>query len=264
MTSGPVTSGSGTTGPAKPPPARAKPAIDERELLRSDLTPLIRVVALGSRTLARCLTRVRIDGDPALIPRDGPVILAGNHISNADPVVLGAWLTPRLGRRIHWLGKREMFEWPVVGWMARNGGVVPVDRGAADVEAFRLAERVLDAGHVLVVFPEGTRSPTGELQRPKDGLAMLALRTNATIVPIGLSNTDRVWPKGSAVPRPGGHVTMRIGEPFRLDDALPAGLDRKARKAAATDAIMRRIAALLDERHRGVYGASDSGAAEPS
>ena len=116
-----------------------------------------------------------------------------------------------------------MFDWPVVGWMARNGGVVPVDRGAADVEAFRLAQRVLAAGHVLMVFPEGTRSPTGELQRPKDGLAMLALRTNATIVPIGVSNTDRVWPKGRGLPRIGGHATMRVGEPFRLADELPRG-----------------------------------------
>jgi 1-acyl-sn-glycerol-3-phosphate acyltransferase len=236
------------------PGRRAKPAIDEHELLRSDLTPLIRTVALGSRALARSLTRVHIEGDASRIPREGPVILAANHISNADPVVVGAWLTPRLGRRIHWLGKREMFDWPIVGWMARNGGVVPVDRGAADVEAFRLAERVLAAGQVLVVFPEGTRSPTGELQQPKDGLAMLALRTDATIVPIGVSNTDRVWPKGSFLPHPGGHVTMRIGEPFRLGGVLPAGLDRKARKAAATETIMRRIAAVLDPRHRGVYG----------
>lgn len=233
----------------------AKPAIDETELLRSDLTPLIRATALGARTLARCVTRVRVEGDASAIPREGPVILAANHISNADPVIVGAWLTPRLGRRIHWLGKKEMFDWPIVGWMARNGGVVPVDRAGADVEAFRLAQRVLEAGHVLMVFPEGTRSPTGELQVPKDGLAMLALRTDATIVPIGVSNTDKVWPKGRPIPRLGGHATMRIGEPFRLSEVLPADLDRKARKSGATTAIMRRIAALLDERHRGAYAA---------
>jgi 1-acyl-sn-glycerol-3-phosphate acyltransferase len=233
---------------------KTKPAIDEAELLREDLTPLIRTVALGARGLARSITRVRVEGDAGAIPRSGPVILASNHISNADAVLIGAWLTPRLGRRIHWLGKKEMFEWPVVGWMARNGGVVPVDRGGADVEAFRLAQRVLDAGHVLMVFPEGTRSPTGELQVPKDGLAMLALRSGATIVPIGVSNTDRVWPKGRFLPRPGKHATMRIGEPFRLADVLPEGLDRRAQKAEATTAIMRRIAALLDERHRGPYG----------
>ncbi|HEX5823612.1 MAG TPA: lysophospholipid acyltransferase family protein [Candidatus Limnocylindrales bacterium] len=235
----------------------AKPAIDESELLESHVSPLIRTVALAARLVARCVTRVRVEGDAGAIPREGPVILAANHISNADPVIVGAWLTPRLGRRIHWLGKKEMFDWPVVGWMARNGGVVPVDRGAADVEAFRIATRVLDAGEVLMVFPEGTRSPTGELQPPKDGLAMLALRTGATIVPIGVSNSDRVWPKGRPVPRPGGHVTMRIGTPFRLADLLPPEIDRKSAKRLATTLIMRRIAALLDPRHRGPYAADE-------
>jgi 1-acyl-sn-glycerol-3-phosphate acyltransferase len=233
---------------------KAKPVISEEELLRADLTPLIRTVAAGARLVARAVTRIRIEGDLDAIPKDGPVILASNHISNADAVVIGSFLTPRLGRRIHWLGKKEMFDWPVVGWMARNGGIIPVDRAAADVEAFRVARRVLDAGHVLMVFPEGTRSPTGELQEPKDGLSMLALRTNATIVPIGVSNTDRVWPKGQAVPMPGKHATMRIGEPFRLSSLLPPDLDRKAAKSEATTLIMRRIAALLDERHRGPYG----------
>ena len=231
----------------------AKPAISETELLRSDLTALIRTLAFATRVVARCFTRVRIEGATAAIPREGPVILAANHISNADAVLIGAWLTPRLGRRIHWLGKKEMFDWPVVGWMARNGGIIPVDRAAADVEAFRVALRVLDAGEVLMVFPEGTRSLTGELQVPKDGLAMLALRANAMIVPIGISNTDRVWPRGQAVPLPGRHATMRIGEPFRLSDALPANVDRKAAKGLATTLVMRRIAALLDPRHRGAY-----------
>ena len=236
----------------------AKPAIDEEELFREDLTPLIRGTALGARTLARCITRVHVEGDASAIPRTGPVILAANHISNADPVIVGSWLTPKLGRRIHWLGKKEMFDWPIVGWMARNGGVVPVDRGGADVEAFRIAQRVLDAGQVLMVFPEGTRSPTAELQTPKDGLAMLALRTNATIVPIGVSNTDRVWPKGRPIPRLGGHATMRIGKPFKVGDLIPQGTDRKTAKALATDLIMRRIAALLDPRHRGPYAVDES------
>lgn len=234
-----------------------KPVISEEELLRSDLTPLIRSAALGARFIARAFTRVRIEGDTDAIPRHGPVILAANHISNADPVLIGAFLTPRLGRRIHWLGKKEMFDWPIVGYIARNGGIIPVDRGAADVEAFRVARRVLDAGSVLAVFPEGTRSPIGQLQQPKDGLSMLALRTNATIVPIGISNTDRVWPKGRLIPTPGKHATMRVGEPFRVGDLLPPEIDRKAAKGLATTLIMRRIAALLDPRHRGTYGEDD-------
>jgi 1-acyl-sn-glycerol-3-phosphate acyltransferase len=240
------------------PRPSAKPAIAEDELLEGRLTPLISIVALGARVISRAVTRVRVEGDLSAIPREGPVILAANHISNADPVIVGAWLTPALGRRIHWLGKKEMFDWPIVGWMARNGGVVPVDRAGADVEAFRMAARVLEAGHVLMVFPEGTRSPTGELQTPKDGLAMLALRTDATIVPIGVSNTDRVWPKGRKIPRIGGHATMRVGEPFKISDLLPPEINRKAAKSLATTLIMRRIAALLDPRHRGPY-APDEG-----
>ena len=227
---------------------------DAPERLDGHLTPLIRTVALGARTIARSITRVRVEGAIDEIPREGPVILAANHISNGDAVILGAWLTKRLGRRIHWLGKKEMFDWPIVGWMARNGGVHPVDRTAADVDAFRMAERVLNEGHVLMIFPEGTRSPTGELQKPKDGLAMLALRTGAPIVPIGIANTDKVWPKGHLLPRPGGHATMRVGKTFRLADELPDGLDRKRAKTLATDLIMRRIAAELPPRHRGPYG----------
>jgi len=222
---------------------------------------MISGLALGARLIARAVTRVRIEGDLDAIPREGSVILAANHISNADAVILGAWLTKSLGRRIHWLGKKEMFDWPVVGYVARNGGIHPVDRGAADVDAFRTAERVLREGHVLMIFPEGTRSPTGQLAKPKDGLAMLALRTGAPIVPIGISNTDRVWPKGKLLPRPGRHATMRIGSAFRLADELPEGLDRKRAKAAATDLIMRRIAALLDARHRGPYGDDTSAVA---
>ena len=244
--------------PTEDPPVSRTPSgkavLTEEEILRSDVTPLIGVTAAATRLICRSFTRVRIEGDAGAIPREGPVILAANHISNADAVLIGAFLTPMLGRRIHWLGKKEMFDWPIVGYIARNGGVVPVDRGAADVEAFRVARRILDAGNVLMVFPEGTRSPTGELQQPKDGLAMLALRTNATIVPIGISNTDRIWPKGRPIPVPGKHATMRIGEPFRVGDLLPAEIDRKAAKGLATTLIMRRIAAQLDPRHRGTYG----------
>jgi len=244
------------TAPPRPR-GSAKPEIDVEKLLETDVSPLIRSLAFSARVIARSITRVRVEGDFDAIPREGPVILAANHISNADPVLVGAWLTPRLGRRIHWLGKKEMFDWPVVGWVARNGGIVPVDRDGADVEAFRTASRVLEAGEVLMVFPEGTRSPTAELQPPKDGLAMLALRTGATIVPIGISNTDRLWPKGRPIPRPGGHVSMRVGAPFKIADLLPPELDRKAAKRLATTLIMRRIAALLDPRHRGPYAADE-------
>jgi 1-acyl-sn-glycerol-3-phosphate acyltransferase len=221
--------------------------------LRSDANWFIRTTAFVARTVTRCLTRVQVTGALDAIPREGPLIIASNHASNADGVVVGAWLTPRLGRRIHWLGKREMTEWPLVGPFVLAGSVHPVDRGNVEIDVFRLMLRILAAGNVVVVFPEGTRSASGALQPAKDGVAMLALKANAPILPVGVIDTDRFWPKGK-IPRIGGRVEMRVGQAFRLADSLPPGLDRRAAKAAATELIMARIAELLPARQQGVYG----------
>jgi 1-acyl-sn-glycerol-3-phosphate acyltransferase len=224
--------------------------------MRSDANWFIRFGALVARTITRCLARVRVGGALAAIPREGPLIIVSNHASNADGVLIGAWLTPRLGRRIHWLGKREMTEWPVVGRVALAGSVHPVDRANVDIDVFRLLLRILEAGNAIVVFPEGTRSASGAMQAAKDGVAMLALRSDARILPVGVIDTDRFWPKGK-LPRPGRRVELRVGEAFHLDDELPAGMDRRAAKSAATDLIMARIAALLPARQQGIYGAAE-------
>jgi len=233
--------------------------------LDNDLPIWMRMVALASRIGARLFADVHVEGLER-VPRTGAVILAINHISNADAFVTGSWITPALRtRRIHWLGKKELFDWPVFGWLAARGGVHPVDRSTADVEAFRLAIRILEAGDVLLIFPEGTRSPDGALQEPKDGLATLALRTDAQIVPIGINGSDRVWPKGRKLPMPIPRrtITVRIGTPFRAADVVPAGADRRAAKSIATTAIMGRIAALLEPRHRGAYAAAVDDEAAP-
>jgi 1-acyl-sn-glycerol-3-phosphate acyltransferase len=222
--------------------------------LESSITPLIAAVSFGARIFSRAMTRVSVEGALDEIPREGPVIIAANHASNLDAVVLGSWLIPKIGRRFQWLGKKELFAWPVVGYIARHGGVHPVDRSKADVEAYRLAKRILDEGHVLFVFPEGTRSPRGALQEGRDGVASLALRTGAPIVPVGIAGSDRVWPRGQKFPHPGGQVTVRVGSPFRLADVLPPDVEKGGAKARATDLLMHRIAALLPERQRGVYG----------
>ncbi|HYO44166.1 MAG TPA: lysophospholipid acyltransferase family protein [Candidatus Limnocylindrales bacterium] len=229
--------------------------LEQAYKLDNDQTMLVRLIALIARIFARVFTNVEVQGLEN-VPKTGTVILAANHISNFDPVVAGAWLTPGLRRRrIHWLGKRELFDWPVIGWASAHGGVHPVNRGNADVESFRLATRILESGYVLFVFPEGTRSPTGALQDAKDGTAMLAMRTGARIVPIGINGSDAVWKKGQKLPSPFPRrtISVRIGESFSIDDVVPAGTDRRAAKTMATTALMQRIAALLEPRHRGVY-----------
>lgn len=231
-------------------------------VIREDIVPWMATLAGAVRAALAGLTRVRVEGAIDEIPRTGPVIIAANHSSNLDVPVLGSSLMPRTGRRFQWLGKRELFDWPVVGWIARSGGVHAIERGAADVEAFRLAARLLDDGHALFVFPEGTRSHDGKLGEGRDGVAVLALRTGAPIVPVGVSGSYERWPRGQKLPHPGGRVTVRVGSPFRLAEVLPSGLDRRAAKGAATELIMRRIAALVPERQRGRYGSTAPKAAE--
>jgi cytidylate kinase len=220
------------------------------------LNPLIWFGALVARTIARLFSKVTITGALDKLPKTGPLIIAANHASAGDPVFVGAFMTKKLGRRLNWLAKREIFDIPILSWIARHGGVHAVERGGADVEAFRIASRILDAGHVLAIFPEGTRSPDGALQKGVDGVSLLALRTGAPILPIGVANSDRFWPKNRLLPRPRGDVTVTVGEPFLIHDVL--GVDekeaRRLPKEQLTTAIMARIAALLPERQRGVYG----------
>lgn len=224
----------------------------------SSITPLITALTTAGRVFGRVVSRISVEGALDEIPRQGPVILVANHASNLDAVVIGSELIPKLGRRIHWLGKKELFAWPVVGWAAANGGVHPVDRGAADIEAFRLASRILEDGHILFLFPEGTRSPDGTLQEARDGIAVLAMRSGAPIVPLAIAGSSRVWPKGQSLPHPGGRVTVRVGKPFVPADLLPPGTDRRTAKGLVTRLVMERIAALLPPAQRGFYGSSSA------
>jgi 1-acyl-sn-glycerol-3-phosphate acyltransferase len=224
---------------------------EEAQPLPDRPSAFIRLTDLTGRTLVSCFTRPRIEGLELARGLEGPVIVACNHASNLDGVLVGSWVTPAIGRRVYLLGKQEALDWPLLGLGLRYNAVLGIRRGAADLEAFRAARHVLDEGHVLGVFPEGTRSPDGALQEAKDGLAILALRTKATILPVAVANTDWFWPRGRFW-RVGGWVGLRVGRPFRLDDVV-AGLPRREAQSAATTAIMGRIAGLLPLRQRGFY-----------
>jgi 1-acyl-sn-glycerol-3-phosphate acyltransferase len=191
------------------------------------------------------------------------VIVVGNHTSSADPVLIGAFLNGRIGRAVNWIGKRELVEMPVIGPFMRMVPIHPVDRDAADLEAFRTATRILEAGNVLAIFPEGTRSLDGKLQPVREGAAVLALRSGAPVMPVAIVDSDLAWPKSRVAPRFGRHVTVRWGTPFRVADEIPGieSMSRREANAAATRLIMTRIAELLPPRQRGVY-ADDVAAAQ--
>src|SRR6266545_1613864 len=140
-------------------------------------------------------------------------VVASNHESFADILVLLA----RLPLPVRFLAKRSIFRVPVLGWSIAAAGFVPVDRedrsrGAATVEA---ALRRLEGGRSLVIFPEETRTRTGDMLPFKRGAALLALRSGLPILPIGLAGTFRVLPRGTKVITP-GPVVMAVGKPIEV------------------------------------------------
>jgi 1-acyl-sn-glycerol-3-phosphate acyltransferase len=218
------------------------------------LSVLMRGAALLSRVVSKCVTRIHVEGLEN-VPTSGPLIIVANHMSNADPPLVHGYLTPALGRPMHILAKESLFVGPI-GAFLRSQGITPVKSGGSDIEAYRTASAVLDAGNVLTVFPEGTRSRTGQLGDPKPGVAMLATRTHAPILPVGISGTDRFLGRGSRFPKIGARIVVRVGQPFTVD--VDKSKARRAAMDAVTDRIMGEIATLVEPRHRGRYGGPDA------
>jgi 1-acyl-sn-glycerol-3-phosphate acyltransferase len=211
---------------------------------------LLRIAAFLSRTVLRLAARVTVEVNGE-IPKSGPLIVVANHISNADPPLVAGWLTPMLGRQMHILAKQALFVGPL-GWILKKLGATPVKSGGSDIEAYRVARAVLERGDVLCVFPEGTRSASGVLQEPKPGVAMLATRSGVPILPVGVTGSDYFLGRGKRLPRLRAPIHLRVGQTFTL--ALDPDLPHREAMHRASDELMRHIAALVDERHRGRFG----------
>lgn len=186
-----------------------------------------------------------------LVPSRGPALLAANHRSYFDVAAL-AMIAARLGRPVRFLAKRELFDAPVVGQIARALGGICVDRGSRSDAPLREARRALEAGEVVVILPQGT-IPRGRaffepVLQGKTGTARLAAMTGAPVVPVGIWGTEKVWPRSSRLP----DVTAVLHPPLvqvRVGAPVALGLTDAA---ADTAAIMKAIAALLpaDARRR--------------
>lgn len=202
-------------------------------LIRRILAPLVRLVY-----------RPAVYGADN-VPESGPVLIAPNHRAAVDTAAI-ALVTPR---QVSFLGKAEYFtgrglKGRFVAAFLGALGYVPVERGnaKAGLAALEAARKVLDAGGVFALYPEGTRSLDGRLHRGHTGVAALALATGAKVVPAALRGTDRMQPVGKRMPRP-ARVTISFGEP--LDFSRYAGLDASpAIRRAITDEIMYAILEL--------------------
>jgi 1-acyl-sn-glycerol-3-phosphate acyltransferase len=176
------------------------------------------------------------------VPMDGPVLLAVNHFTWADPVVLGVVLH----RPAFYLAKEELFRNKPMGWFLETMGQIKVERVAgSNDDALATAVGLLSKGLVVGVFPEGTRSRGGELKRGKTGIARIAAKSGAPVVPVALA-TAGFWPKDSALPKLGRTVYINVGAPARYD-LKPEDADDREKMRETTDDIMGRVKALLDE-----------------
>jgi 1-acyl-sn-glycerol-3-phosphate acyltransferase len=165
--------------------------------------------------LARVLFRPTVIGAEN-IPLEGPVLIAPIHRSNVD-FALTLFISKR---KAFFMAKDSLFRVPLLGPLITHLGAFPVHRGSADRESMAHSEAVLAQGHVLVLFPEGTRQVGLHVAPLHDGAMFLAARTGARIVPVGIGGSDRAMPKGAKLPRP-AKITIVVGSP--LDPPSSAG-----------------------------------------
>jgi 1-acyl-sn-glycerol-3-phosphate acyltransferase len=207
-------------------------------MLRSTLRTLV-------RPLFWLLTRVTACGVEH-IPAQGGCILATNHLSRFDiPLIYIQIERDDLSALV----AKKYLRYPGIRWLVDQIEGIWIDRQAADIAAVRAARDYVQGGGMLGIAPEGTRSPDHSLLPAKPGVAFLAAKVGAPIVPVAVSGTEKIVPSWRRLQRP--RLTVRFGEPFTLPP-----LDRRAREASLqrnTDEIMCRIAALLPPEYRGTY-----------
>ncbi len=203
------------------------------------------------RVLMSVITRLEVSGLEK-VPRKGPLLIVANHLHFADPPLLGAVIP----RKIIFMAKSELFRIPFIGLIVLAYEAFAVRRGMADARAIRRAISVLRSGKALGIFPEGHRSKDGKLQRARKGMALLAYKTGATILPVGISGTRTFlqWPRVLQRPR----VVVTIGDPLYLPILRSP---TREQQAELSEEVMRRIAACLPEEQRGPYALQAEGTA---
>jgi len=188
-----------------------------------------------SKALAKTFFNYRVVGAENMI-EEGPCIIAANHCSFFDPPLVGV----ACRRAIHYLARKSLLEWPILGPIFPELNVIPVDRKNADRSALMGAIRVVKNGGAVLIFPEGTRSPDGNLQSAQPGIGMIAAKTGAPVVPVRLFGSFDAFPRDKRLPRR-VPITVVIGRPLAT---ASGSADSKESYQEGSNAVMRRIAEL--------------------
>lgn len=170
-------------------------------------------------------------------PASGPVVVVSNHASLWDPIAVAC----ALPRQVHFMAKEELFQYPLLGNILNRVGTFPVKRGQPDRTAIRRSLELLENNRVLGLFPEGTRSRTGELQKPHPGAAMIALKARAAVVPVACVGTVGLWKK---IFKPSA-VVVKISPPTYYDEYCEQKLSAKCLETVSQD-MMNRVALMME------------------
>ncbi len=172
------------------------------------------------------------------VPKSGPVLIAPLHISHLDPPAVAC----AMRRRLRFMAKEELFEHPLFGWLIFSLGAFRVKRGETDTEAIRKTISLLEDGEAVLIFPEGTRGDGETIQDMSRGVAMLAKRTKAPVVPVGVIGTNVVMPRGK--PKGEKHlVTLVYGKPFTYDEIATSSAEKENRELFSSE-LQKRLVAL--------------------
>jgi 1-acyl-sn-glycerol-3-phosphate acyltransferase len=172
------------------------------------IRPIYRLVWTAMRIISRTWFNWRVIGSEE-VPVTGPVILASNHVSFADPPMIGA----ALPRAISYLARDTLFDQPGLGWLIRQLNAVPVDRDGGGAAGLKAILDRLHAGGGIILFPEGTRSRDGRLQPARSGVGLAVIKSEAPVVPVRLFGMFEAWPRSRPLPLP-GRVTVKFGRPL--------------------------------------------------
>lgn len=238
---------------SRPRPEDANPGPLRRTHFRSSRRA--RWLKRLARLFYPLIARLRVTGAQN-IPARGPVVLVFNHLSNFDVHLLFG-LLPR--DDVTGLVAADYRRRPLARLMIESGGGVWLDRRRSGRAGIRRALALLDEGWLVGIAPEGGRSRTRSLGRGRPGAAYLALRANAPVVPVALTGTEKLHRGIPLLRRP--VVTITFGPPLRLSP--PPRASRRQRLESATEEIMTRLASMLPDRYRGVYG-PDGGSSRES
>jgi 1-acyl-sn-glycerol-3-phosphate acyltransferase len=189
------------------------------------------------RAAARGFFDFRVVGSDNLL-FDGPALIASNHVSFLDPPFIGQ----AFDEALYFFARKTLFDHPIVGWTLRQWQTIPIDRDKPDASSLKATIRLLKAGRKVLIFPEGTRSPDGRLQKAEAGVGLFIAKTGAPVLPIRIFGTHEAFPRGAKFPRP-AQITIVVGKLYQPDLDSHAEKGRELYQSLA-DEVMDRIGRL--------------------